>query len=87
MTESGWPKMAFIEHKLAGDPTNWWAPNHAGVEAMLRSAGLQVRTTPGHEVYICEPDAANPACITTWNQAEYESAIGHSAHRVLDSIP
>jgi formate/nitrite transporter FocA (FNT family) len=47
--------MAFIEHRLAGDPTNWWAPNHAGVLAMLRSAGLEVTDTPGHEIYICRP--------------------------------
>src|SRR4051794_3755702 len=37
MREPGWPAMAFIEHELAGDPTNWWAPNAAAVEAMLRS--------------------------------------------------
>src|SRR5919201_1419452 len=23
----GWPKIAFVEHRLAGDPTNWWAPD------------------------------------------------------------
>jgi tRNA (mo5U34)-methyltransferase len=53
----GWPKMAFIEHRFAGDPTNWWVPNHAGVEAMLRSSGLRVSARPGHEIYLCEPDA------------------------------
>ena len=47
MHAPGWPKMAFIEHALAGDATNWWAANHAGVEAMLRSAGLKVRSRPG----------------------------------------
>lgn len=56
MCEPGWPKMAFIEHRLAGDPTNWWAANHAGVEAMLRSSGLRVKSRPGHEIYLCEPD-------------------------------
>lgn len=56
LLESGWPKMAFIEHRLAGDPTNWWAANHAGVEAMLRSSGLQVLERPGHEMYLCAPD-------------------------------
>jgi tRNA (mo5U34)-methyltransferase len=49
--------MAFIEHRLAGDPTNWWVPNHAGVEAMLRSSGLRVEARPGHEIYLCVPDA------------------------------
>ncbi|MCK6528776.1 TIGR04290 family methyltransferase [Myxococcota bacterium] len=52
----GWPKMAFVEHHIAGDPTNWWAPNHACVEAMLRTAGLGVRSRPGHEIYVCTPD-------------------------------
>lgn len=53
----GWPKMAFIEKRLAGDPTNWWAPNAAAVEAMLRSSGLRVTARPGHEMYLCAPDA------------------------------
>jgi tRNA (mo5U34)-methyltransferase len=55
--ETGWPKMAFLEHPFAGDTTNWWAPNHAAVEAMLRSAGLRVTGRPAHESYLCEPDA------------------------------
>lgn len=41
LLDPGWPKVAFIEHRLAGDPTNWWAPNHSAVQAMLRSAGLE----------------------------------------------
>ncbi|HZQ61962.1 MAG TPA: TIGR04290 family methyltransferase [Casimicrobiaceae bacterium] len=57
LLESGWPKMAFIEHRFAGDPTNWWVANHAGVEAMLRSSGLKVKARPGHEMYLCEPEA------------------------------
>jgi tRNA (mo5U34)-methyltransferase len=56
MLREGWPVMAFIEGELAGDPTNWWAPNHAAVMAMLRSAGFRVLETPAHEMYICEPD-------------------------------
>jgi tRNA (mo5U34)-methyltransferase len=55
MLEPGWPKMAFIERRLAGDLTNWWAPNHAAVLAMLRSTGLKVVAQPGHEIYVCEP--------------------------------
>lgn len=35
-------------------PTNWWAPNHAAVEAMLRSAGLAPERI-GHETYRCRP--------------------------------
>jgi tRNA (mo5U34)-methyltransferase len=58
MLEAGWPKMAFIEHKLANDSSNWWAPNHACVEAMLRSAGYRVLSRPEHEFYFCEPTGA-----------------------------
>jgi tRNA (mo5U34)-methyltransferase len=61
LTRPGWPRMAFIERALAGDPTNWWAPNHACVEAMIRSAGFEVRARPGHEIYVCEPDDHEPA--------------------------
>ena len=56
MTLDGWPKMAFIERYLEDDPTNWWAPNHACVEAMTRAAGFTVVARPGHEIYLCEPD-------------------------------
>jgi tRNA (mo5U34)-methyltransferase len=52
MLDPGWPKMGFIEHRLADDPTNWWAPNQAGVEAMLRSAGLACVAWPGHEIFV-----------------------------------
>jgi tRNA (mo5U34)-methyltransferase len=55
MLQPGWPKMAFIENELAGDPTNWWAANHACVDAMLRSAGLRTIARPGHEMYVCAP--------------------------------
>jgi tRNA (mo5U34)-methyltransferase len=53
LRDPGWPVMAFIEHSLAGDPTNWWAPTHACVEALVRSAGLEVVERPGHELYVC----------------------------------
>ena len=38
LAEPGWPRAAFVEHSLAGDPTNWWVPDDACVRAMLRSA-------------------------------------------------
>ena len=56
MDSPGWPRMSFIENSLAGDPTNWWAPNHAGVKAMLRSSGLEVVGQPAHEIYFCHPN-------------------------------
>jgi tRNA (mo5U34)-methyltransferase len=74
MLDPGWPRMAFIEHRLAGDPTNWWAPNHAGVEAMLRSAGLAVTDAPGHEIYVCKPGA--PREEVGWIEDEMLAATG-----------
>jgi tRNA (mo5U34)-methyltransferase len=62
LREPGWPVMAFLERSLAGDPTNWWAPSHACVEAMARSAGLRVVERPGHEIWVCEPTAL-PAAV------------------------
>lgn len=55
LLDPGWPKMAFIEHRFAGDPSNWWVPNHAGIEAMLRSSGLRIVERPAEEIYLCEP--------------------------------
>jgi tRNA (mo5U34)-methyltransferase len=55
LVDPGWPKMAFIEHRVAGDATNWWAPNHACVEALLRSANFEVIGRPEHEFYLCRP--------------------------------
>ena len=76
----GWRKMAFIENKLAGDPTNWWAPNHAGVEAMLRSSGLRVRVRPGHEAYLCEPaDPAGARAARTWDEDELRMVSAQGA--------
>ncbi len=81
LREPGWPKMAFIEHRFSGDPTNWWVPNHAGVEAMLRSSGLRVLARPGHEIYLCEPDDRNPSCVRTWNADELLSATGRRGQK------
>jgi tRNA (mo5U34)-methyltransferase len=74
--EPGWPKVAFFEHGFAGDPTNWWAPNHAAVEAMLRAAGMRVTGRPGHEVYLCEPNPGRPSSVSTWNRGELLAATG-----------
>jgi tRNA (mo5U34)-methyltransferase len=49
----GYPKLHFIEHHYSKDPTNWWAPNAACAEAMLRSAGFAITDHPEQEVYIC----------------------------------
>jgi tRNA (mo5U34)-methyltransferase len=50
------PAMYFVEHRYSGDPTNWWIPNRACAEAMLRSAGFQISDHPEDEVFICQRD-------------------------------
>ncbi len=49
------PAMYFIEEKYSSDPTNWWIPNCAGAEAMLRSSGLEIVAHPEEETWICSP--------------------------------
>ncbi|TDH64586.1 TIGR04290 family methyltransferase [Dankookia rubra] len=51
--DAGWPKLHFIEHRYAQDETNWWVPNRACAEAMLRSAGFAIEAHPEEEVYVC----------------------------------
>jgi tRNA (mo5U34)-methyltransferase len=47
------PKMHFVEHKYSGDQTNWWIPNRACAEGMLRSAGFAIVAHPAPEVFLC----------------------------------
>lgn len=51
--DPSFPKLHFIEHSYSNDPTNWWIPNRACTEAMLRSAGFTIEAHPEAEVYIC----------------------------------
>jgi tRNA (mo5U34)-methyltransferase len=51
--DESFPRMYFVEHKYAGDPTNWWIPNRACAEAMLRSSGFAIVAHPEDEVFIC----------------------------------
>jgi tRNA (mo5U34)-methyltransferase len=61
----GFPRMGFIEHQYAGDPTNWWVPNRACTEALLRAAGFAIEQLHAREVYLCHraqrPRHAGPA--------------------------
>jgi tRNA (mo5U34)-methyltransferase len=54
------PRLYFVEKRYAGDPTNWWIPNAAASQALLRSAGLRILDRPCREVYLCEPDRGDP---------------------------
>jgi tRNA (mo5U34)-methyltransferase len=70
LLDRGWPAMAFVEHSMAGDPTNWWLANAAACEAMLRSCGLRIVDQPGHEMWICERERPNE------HRAELDAASG-----------
>ncbi len=51
------PAMYFIEQSYSNDPTNWWIPNRAAVEGMLRSSGLRIESHPEPETWVCAPAA------------------------------
>jgi tRNA (mo5U34)-methyltransferase len=54
--QPGYPKMHFVENDYSGDPTNWWIPNRACAEAVLRSAGFRIESVPEPEVFVCRCD-------------------------------
>jgi tRNA (mo5U34)-methyltransferase len=58
--EPAYPKMFFVEHEYSDDPTNWWIPNRACAEAMLRSAGFEILQHPENEVFVCRHVEIHP---------------------------
>ena len=56
------PRLHFIEHSYSDDQTNWWIPNRAGAEALLRSAGFEILARPETEVYVCKRGQPLPEC-------------------------
>ena len=58
--DARFPRMYFVEQRYAGDPTNWWIPNRAATEAMLRAVGMRILKRPCEEVYVCEPVPTDP---------------------------
>jgi tRNA (mo5U34)-methyltransferase len=54
--QPGFPRMHFIEKNYSQDPTNWWIPNRACAEAVLRSAGFRIESMPEAEVFVCRCD-------------------------------
>jgi tRNA (mo5U34)-methyltransferase len=50
-----YPCMYFVENSYANDQTNWWVPNRAAAEAVLRSSGLEIVDHPEAETWICRP--------------------------------
>lgn len=58
--DPAFPRMYFIEHCYSKDPTNWWIPNLACVQAMLRNAGFTILDHPEEEVLICRTTVHPP---------------------------
>jgi tRNA (mo5U34)-methyltransferase len=54
--QTGYPVLYFVEGDYADDPTNWWIPNRACIQAMLRSSGFRIIDNPVEDVYICTPE-------------------------------
>jgi tRNA (mo5U34)-methyltransferase len=54
-SDPAYPAMFFVENSYANDQTNWWIPNRAAAEAVLRSAGLAIVDHPESETWICTP--------------------------------
>jgi tRNA (mo5U34)-methyltransferase len=67
----GFPRMSFIEHRYAGDPTNWWVPNLACAMAMLRSAGFEILDRPEEEVFICRPNGESRLEVPLLQRADH----------------
>jgi tRNA (mo5U34)-methyltransferase len=57
----GYPKLHFVQHRYASDPTNWWIPNRACAEAMLQSAGFEIVEPMESDVYLCRCRALSDA--------------------------
>jgi tRNA (mo5U34)-methyltransferase len=67
----GFPQLYFIENNYSHDPTNWWIPNRACMEAMLRSAGFKIIQHPEKEVYICRrTELPNNRAHTVWMEKQ-----------------
>lgn len=79
LAQPGWPRAAFVEHRLADDPTNWWVPDDACARAMLRAAGLRIVSTPGCELYVCEPDHDEPAARAGQRESELRAVLEPSS--------
>lgn len=75
----GYPLMHFVEHSYAGDPTNWWIPNRACAEAMLRSAGLVVIDRPEEEIFLCrlrDPEVLDDRSRDDLERAQQRVSLG-----------
>lgn len=51
--DPGYPRLHFVEQEYAHDWTNWWIPNRAAAEAMLRASGFAIEARAEGDVYLC----------------------------------
>ena len=51
--QPGWPKLHVVENSYCGDGTNWFVPNAAAAQAMLRTSGFDRIEKIEQEVYLC----------------------------------
>lgn len=73
------PKLHFIEKSFAHDWTNWWAPNAACSQAMLRAAGFSIEANPEPEVYLCR---VAPVPFAQFGPAAvYPAQVSHAGKR------
>jgi tRNA (mo5U34)-methyltransferase len=72
--DPSFPRLSFIEHQYAGDPTNWWIPNRACVEGLLRSSGFEILSHPEREVYVCRPKERTPEAAPVYPAQPKEAA-------------
>jgi tRNA (mo5U34)-methyltransferase len=79
--EASYPKLHFVERSYSGDWTNWWIPNRACSEAMLRASGFTIEQRIEEEVYLCRL-ADRP--YGAWNPAVVYPAKGSKTGELND---
>jgi tRNA (mo5U34)-methyltransferase len=79
--DARWPKMHFVERSYSNDWTNWWIPNRACTEGMLRSSGFRIDANPEPEVYMCSVADTVPRAVGmgTRSKAWMPEAPGRSS--------
>lgn len=81
-----YPKLFFVEERYASDPTNWFIPNKAAVEAMLRSAGFVIEENPEREVYLCRRGERHYAVEPpVWAEATSSVAASRGSDETMKS--
>ena len=86
LDEPDWPRVAFVEGRLARDPTNWWVPSRGAVRAMARSAGFEIVAEPLDETFLCRPLGLPPMVAEELAAVSYAGVGSPSSARWARSI-